>query len=218
MERNKVLTAEEQKALTPELVIRRLKEGNNRFLNEDLTVRDHSALIRDAVKGQHPMAVILSCMDSRVPVEDVFDCVAGDLFVCRVAGNVLNEDILASLEYGCKVSGAKLIVVMGHRHCGAIESAIKNVHLGNITHLLQKIHPAIEQSKNFEGEKTHTNPKYVTEVAINNVKNVVAEIGTKSALLNEMVADGSLKIVGAGYDLNNGEVVFFEGTISSEKN
>ncbi len=208
--REKVLTAEEQKALTPDMVIQRLKDGNKRFLDNNLTTRDHSSQIRDAVQGQFPKAVILSCMDSRVPVEDIFDAVIGDLFVCRVAGNVLNEDMLASLEYGCKVSGAKIIVVMGHGHCGAVESAIKEVQLGNITQLLAKVKPAIEESKNFTGEKKYTNEDYVNEVVINNAKIVVKEIMKKSPILKEMVDKGELKVVSAAYDLKNGEVTFFE--------
>jgi carbonic anhydrase len=207
--RDKIITAEEQKALSPDMVIQRLKDGNKRFLENDLTERDHSSLVRDGIQGQFPMAVILSCMDSRVPVEDVFDCTTGDIFVCRVAGNVVNEDILGSLEYGCKVSGAKLIVVMGHRYCGAIKSAIKDVKLGNITQLLAKVKLAIQQSENFEGEKIYSNDKYVTQVAINNVKNVTEEIKKKSPILKEMVEKGELKIVGAGYDLNDGEIIFF---------
>jgi carbonic anhydrase len=204
-----VLTAAEQQALTPDMVIQRLKDGNKRFLDNNLTTRDHSALVRDAAGGQYPQAVVLSCMDSRVPVEDIFDNAIGDLFVCRVAGNVLNEDILASLEYGTRVSGAKLIVVMGHKNCGAIKSAIKGVQLGNITSLLEKVKPAIAASNNFAGEKNYNNDAYVTAVAINNVKNVVEEIKKKSPVLKEMAAKGELKIVGAGYNLNNGEVVFF---------
>lgn len=208
--RNKIITAEEQKALTPDMVIQRLKAGNQLFLANDLTQRDHSALVRDGIQGQFPMAVILACMDSRVPVEDVFNCATGDLFVCRVAGNVVNEDMLGSLEYGCKVSGAKLIVVMGHRYCGAIKSAIKDVKLGNITSLLAKVKQAIKQSDDFEGEKSYSNDKFVTHVAINNVKNVVEEIKRKSPILKEMVDKGDLKIVGTGYDLNNGEIIFFD--------
>ncbi len=208
--RNKVITADEQKALTPDMVLQRLKEGNQRFLANDVTQRDHSALVRDAASGQYPMAVILSCMDSRVPVEDVFDCAVGDLFVCRVAGNVLSGDMLGSLEYGCKVSGSKLIVVMGHRHCGAIQSAIKDVKLGNITSLLAKVKPAIEQMKNFEGEKLYSNSAYVSQVAIQNIKNVAEEIKKKSPILKEMIEKGELKIVSAGYNLNNGEIIFFE--------
>lgn len=207
--RNKVITAEEQKALTPDVVLQRLKDGNQRYLANDVTQRDHSALIRDAAKGQYPMATVISCMDSRIPVEDVFDCSAGDLFVCRVAGNIVNEDILGSLEYGCKVSGAKLIVVLGHRYCGAIQSAVKDVKLGNITPLLAKIKPAIELTKSFEGEKTYSNEKYVTQVAISNVKYVSEEIKRRSPLLKEMIDKGELKIVSAGYDLNNGEVTWF---------
>ncbi len=207
--RTKIMTAEEQKALTPDMVIQRLKDGNKLFLANDVTQRDHSALVSDGIKGQFPMAVILACMDSRVPVEDVFDCAAGDLFICRVAGNVVNQDILGSLEYGCKVSGAKLIVVMGHRYCGAIKSAVKDVKLGNITALLAKMKPAIKQCENFEGEKTYSNEKYLTQVAISNVKSVAKEITKKSPLLKEMVDKGELKIIGVGYDLNNGALEFF---------
>lgn len=208
--RTKIITAEEQKNLTPDMVIERLKEGNKHFLANNLTVRDHSALVTDAVQGQFPMAVILSCMDSRVSVEDVYDCAAGDLFVCRVAGNVVNDDMLGSLEYGCKVSGAKVIVVMGHRYCGAVKSAIKDVKLGNITQLLSKMKPAIAMTKNFDGEKTANNKRYETEVAINNVKYMAEQIKKKSPLLKEMVDKGELKIVAAGYDLNNGAIIFFE--------
>jgi len=207
--RDKIMTAEEQKALTPDMVIQRLKDGNKLFLANDITQRDHSSLVRDGIQGQFPMAVILACMDSRVPVEDVFNCAAGDLFICRVAGNVVNEDILGSLEYGCKVSGAKLIVVMGHRYCGAIKSAVKDVKLGNITPLLAKMKPAIKQCENFDGEKSYKNESYLTQVAICNVKYVAEEIKKKSPVLKGMIDKGELKIIGAGYDLNNGELVFF---------
>jgi len=207
--RDRVITSEEQSKLTPDLVIQRLKEGNARFIASNLTARDHSSLVRDAAKGQYPEAVILSCMDSRVPVEDIFDNSIGDLFVCRVAGNVLNQDILGSLEYGCKVSGAKVIVVMGHRYCGAVKSAIKDVKMGNITPLLAKVKPAINDLKNFAGPRGYSNEDYVTQVAIQNVINVVAEIKRKSPILKSMVDSGTLKIVSAGYDLDNGGVTFF---------
>ncbi len=131
-----VLTAEQQKALTPDAVLQGLKDGNLRFVNNNVTARDHSSLVRDASFGQYPKAVILSCLDSRIPVEDVFDKGIGDIFVARVAGNIINDDILASMEFGCKVSGAKLIVVLGHSSCGAVKAAIDNVKLGNITTLL----------------------------------------------------------------------------------
>ena len=209
MIRDKIMTAEEQKALTPDMVIQRLKDGNKLYLTNAVTERDHTALVKDGIQGQFPMAVILACMDSRVPVEDVFNCASGDLFVCRVAGNVVNEDMLGSLEYGCKVSGAKLIVVMGHRYCGAIKSAVKDVKLGNITSLLAKIKPAIMQCENFDGEKSYTNESYLTQVAIQNVKNVAKEIQIKSPILKEMIDKGQLKIIEVGYDLNNGALVFF---------
>ena len=154
---DKVLTAAEQQALTPDMVIQSLKDGNKRFMNNNLTARDHSALVRDASQGQYPKAVILSCLDSRVPVEDIFDKGIGDLFVGRVAGNFVNKDLLGSMEYGCKVSGAKLILVLGHQSCGAVKSAIDNVKLGNITAMLSKIKPAIVKSKDFAGEKTSKN-------------------------------------------------------------
>ena len=140
-------------------MLQRLKDGNNRFMNDNLTARLHSAQVRAAAKGQYPKAVILSCLDSRIPVEDVFDKGIGDLFVARVAGNIVNEDILGSMEYGCKVSEAKIIVVMGHTECGAIKSAIDNVQLGNITALLSKIKPAVDSTaivqrrKNFEEQR-----------------------------------------------------------------
>src|SRR4249919_2439137 len=151
--RDKVLTAEEQQALTPDMVIQSLKDGNKRFVNNDVTARDHSAMVRNASSGQFPKAVILSCLDSRVPVEDVFDKGIGDLFVARVAGNFANDDILGSMEYGCKVSGAKLILVLGHESCGAIKSAIDNVKLGNITAMLSKIKPAVTLSMDFKENK-----------------------------------------------------------------
>src|ERR1700761_9507744 len=137
-----VLTQAQQEKLTPDEVIDSLQKGNQEFVNDRLTIRNNAQRIREAALGQYPKAVILSCLDSRVPVEDVFHRGIGDLFVARVAGNIANEDILGSLEYGCKVSGAKLVVVLGHEYCGAIKSAIDNVKLGNITALLDKIRPA----------------------------------------------------------------------------
>ena len=136
-----VLTAEQQAALTPELVLEQLLAGNGRFVADDLTQRNHSQRVREAYAGQFPKAVILSCLDSRIPVEDVFDLGIGDLFVARVAGNFVNEDILGSMEFGCHVAGAKLIMVIGHTHCGAVQAAIDDVQLGNITPMLAKIRP-----------------------------------------------------------------------------
>jgi carbonic anhydrase len=153
-----VLTAEQQAALTPELVLEQLLAGNGRFVADDLTQRNHSQRVREAYAGQFPKAVILSCLDSRIPVEDVFDLGIGDLFVARVAGNFVNEDILGSMEFGCHVAGAKLIMVIGHTHCGAVQAAIDDVQLGNITPMLAKIRPAIEQGLSTEKRPAKTPP------------------------------------------------------------
>jgi len=204
----KVLSAEEQKALTPDMVIEALKEGNKRFVANDLTARDHSALVRDAAAGQYPKAVVLSCFDSRVPVEDIFDKGIGDLFIGRVAGNVVNDDLLGSMEYGCKVSGAKLVLVLGHESCSAVKAAIDNVELGNITALLSKIKPAIEMEKNYSGELNSKNPGFVERIAINNIKLTIEKIRTSSPVLKEMEENGEIKIVGAYYSLHSGTVTF----------
>ena len=206
--REKVLTAAEQAALRPDDIIVTLKEGNKRFRDNNLTLRDHSAMVRDASAGQYPKAVVLSCIDSRVPVEDIFDRGIGDLFVARVAGNFSNTDILGSLEFGCKVSGAKLILVLGHEACGAVKGAIDNVQLGNITPMLSNIKPAISRVKNFTGEKTSKNDAFVEAVAKENVLNTIEAIKAKSSILKEMEAKGEIKIIGAYYDLHSGEVIF----------
>jgi carbonic anhydrase len=206
--REKVLTAEEQKALTPDMVIQSLKDGNQRFMNNEITARDHSAMVRNASKGQYPKAVILSCLDSRIPVEDVFDKGIGDLFVGRVAGNFVNTDLLGSMEFGCKVSGAKVILVLGHESCGAIKAAIDNVKLGNITAMLENIKPAVVKSQDFKGDKTSSNDAFVEYVAKNNVLNTIETIRKKSPILKEMEDKGEIKIVGAYYSLKTGEVTF----------
>ncbi len=205
-----VITAEQQKALTPDTVLQSLKDGNLRFVNNNVTARDHSSLVRNASFGQFPKAVILSCLDSRIPVEDVFDKGIGDIFVARVAGNIINDDILASMEFGCKVSGAKLIVVLGHSSCGAVKAAIDNVKLGNITTLLNKIKPAVMKSQNYTGEKTSKNEGFTDLVGRNNVLNSIDIIKSKSPILKEMLEKGEIKIVGAYYDMKTGEVTFIQ--------
>ena len=205
-----VITEEQQRALTPDTVLARLKEGNRRFVNNNITARDHSSLVRDASFGQFPKAVILSCLDSRIPVEDVFDKGIGDIFVARVAGNIINDDILGSMEFGCKVSGAKLILVLGHGSCGAVKAAIDNVKLGNITAVLNKIKPAVAQSQNFMGDKSSKNAEFVDVVGKNNVLHSIELIKTKSPILREMIDKGEIKIVGAYYNMKTGEVTFFE--------
>lgn len=202
-----MLTKEEQENLTPNEVIRALQEGNLRFVNNDLTQRDHSAHVRQSVKGQYPKAVVLSCIDSRVPVEDVFDRGIGDLFVARVAGNFSNTDILGSLEYSCKVAGSKLIVVLGHEHCGAVKSAIDDVKMGNITALLEKITPSVKAVE-YEGDRTSKNQEFVHLVCEHNVERTIQDIRADSPILKEMEEQGKIKIVGALYDMDTGAVSF----------
>jgi carbonic anhydrase len=205
---SKAMTAEEQAALTPEMIIQNMKDGNARFLANDLTVRDHMSKVRSAVGGQFPMAVVLSCLDSRIPVEDVFDLGLGSVFVGRVAGNIVNEDLLGSMEFGTKVSGAKVIVVLGHKNCGAVVSAINKVELGNITAMLSKIQPAVAKSQDFAGEKVSSNVAFVDHVAKNNVLHVQETILAQSPIIAELVKAGAVKIVGAYYDMETGAVEF----------
>lgn len=206
-----VLTKAEQESLTPEEVLRELIEGNERFKNSNVTQRQHSEEIRKVVTGgQFPKAIVLSCLDSRVPVEDVFDQGLGDVFVGRVAGNFANTDLIGSMEFACKVAGAKLIFVMGHQHCGAIKGAIDDVHLGNITSMLANIKPAVEMSQNFEGEKTSKNDAFVKTVNKNNIRNTISQIRAKSEILKEMESKGQIKIVGAYYSLLTGKLEFVE--------
>ncbi|AYO57352.1 carbonic anhydrase [Chryseobacterium sp. 6424] len=205
---NHVMTKEQQAALTPDAVVQDFIEGNKRFHSGVKTVRDHSEQIRKAVPGQFPKAVVLSCLDSRVPVEDVFDQGLGDIFVGRVAGNFVNEDLLGSMEFACKVAGAKLILVMGHQHCGAVKGAIDDVKLGNITAMLAKIKPAVQMSQDFAGEKTSKNDEFVEHVSENNVKYAMQQIREKSPILKEMENKGEIKIVGAFYRLTDGTLEF----------
>ncbi|SIQ06690.1 carbonic anhydrase family protein [Chryseobacterium sp. RU33C] len=203
-----VMTKEQQAALTPDEVLADFIEGNKRFQTGTTTLRDHSLQARKSAPGQFPKAVILSCLDSRVPVEDVFDQGLGDIFVGRVAGNFVNEDLLGSMEFACKVAGAKLILVMGHQHCGAVKGAIDNVQLGNITAMLSKIKPAVEMSRDFTGSKTSKNDEFVKLVSENNVKYAIEQIREKSPILKEMEDKGEIKIVGAFYRLTDGTLEF----------
>jgi carbonic anhydrase len=205
-----VTTAEEQASLTPDEVLQQFKDGNKRFRSGKVTRRNHREQVRQSAPGQFPKAMVLSCLDSRVPVEDVFDQGIGDVFVGRVAGNFVNEDLLGSMELACKVAGAKLILVLGHQHCGAIRGAIDDVKLGNLTTLLAKIKPAVTLSQDFEGEKTSKNPLFVKHVATNNVRLALQNIRTHSPILKEMEDKGEIKIVGAFYRLTDGTLEFIE--------
>jgi carbonic anhydrase len=206
----KVTTAEEQRALSPDTILQRLKEGNKRFTKNNITARDHSKMVRATASGQYPKSVVLSCLDSRIPVEDVFDKGIGDMFVARNAGNIVNEDVLGSMEFACKVSGAKLILVMGHSSCGAIKSAIDDVQMGNITAMLAKIKPAVKMSANFNGAKTSENQQFTDEVGKNNVRNTIENIIQNSSILREMIDKKEIRIAGAYYDIKTGVVTFLE--------
>lgn len=206
---NTVLTAEEQAALTPDMVIESFKEGNGRFMSNDLTARDHSAQVRESTSAQFPKAIVLSCVDSRVPVEDVFDRGIGDVFVARVAGNFVNEDILGSMEFACKVSGSKLILVMGHEHCGAVKAAVDNVELGNITPMLAKIKPAVALVE-YDGDRSSKNEEFVHMACESNVRYTMDQIRANSPILKEMEDNGEIKIVGAVYDMDSGMVDFLK--------
>lgn len=202
---NTLLTKEERDALTPDEVLEFLLAGNERYTDNNLTVRDHTTRIRQSVLGQYPKAMVLSCVDSRVPVEDVFDRGIGDLFVGRVAGNFVNEDLLGSMEFACKVSGAKLILVLGHEQCGAVKAAIDNVELGNITPMLTKIKPAVAMT-DYDGERTSSNIEFVKKVGDSNILNTIEQIRKNSPILKEMEDKGEIKIVGAVYSLQTGKV------------
>jgi carbonic anhydrase len=205
-----ILTKEQQDKLTPDQVIAELMKGNEEYVNDRLTIRNTSARIREASLGQYPKAVILSCLDSRVPVEDVFHEGIGDLFVTRVAGNIINEDILGSMEYGCKVSGSKLILVLGHEYCGAIKSAIDGVKLGNITALLTKIQPAVRHvADSLKSTVSSKDAASVELVCYENVRMAIAGIRKSSPILREMEQKGEIKIIGAVYDMRTGKVDFF---------
>lgn len=206
----RVLTAEEQQSLSPTDVLESLREGNKRFATGTMTLRDHSKQIRAAVSGQYPKAIILSCIDSRVPVEDVFDKGIGDLFVARVAGNIVNEDILGSMEFSCRVAGAKLVLVIGHKYCGAVKGAIDKVQLGNLTKLLNKIAPALQSCTHYTKEKTSQNPEFLDLVIKANVKITLNHIRERSDILKEMEQKGEIMIAGAYYDMDTGVVTFFE--------
>jgi carbonic anhydrase len=206
-----VLTKAEQDQLSPDQVLLEFKEGNQRFKSGNVTQREHSEEIRKvATGGQHPKAMVLSCVDSRVPVEDIFDQGIGDVFVGRVAGNFVNTDLLGSMEFACKVAGAKLVLVMGHQHCGAIKGAIDDVKLGNLTSMLENIKPAVVMSKDFKGEKSSANEAYVKFVNKNNVLNTINQIRAKSEILRTMETKGEIKIVGAYYSLLTGQLEFVE--------
>jgi carbonic anhydrase len=198
----KTQTKETQQNITPKIALDILKSGNDRFVQNLRSMRNLQDQVITTSEGQYPFAVILSCIDSRVPAEMVFDQGIGDVFSVRVAGNVVNEDVLGSIEYGCKVVGSKIVMVLGHTKCGAVTAACKHVELGNITALLDKIHPAVKQVNK------DVTPESIQETAIVNVQLSIDRIKKESPILAEMENNGEIKIIGASYDVSNGVVTF----------
>lgn len=189
-------------------LIQRLKDGNARFIAKNMTGHNYMEQVAATASGQKPFAAVLGCIDSRVPAEIVFDQGIGDIFNARVAGNFVNDDILGSLEFACKVAGSKLIVVLGHTSCGAVKGACDNVELGKLTGMLANIKPAINAVTGNHSDRSSTNAAYVQEVADNNVNLTVKAITERSAVLNEMADNGEITIVGAMYDVASGKVTF----------
>lgn len=209
----KTLTKEMQQALTPLIAIEILKKGNERFQNNLKANRNLLQQINETSDGQHPFAVILSCIDSRTSAELIFDQGLGDIFSVRIAGNIINEDILGSMEFACKVAGAKIIVVLGHTKCGAIKGACDHVEMGNLTALLTKIRPAVEDENTVVKERNSGNNDFVDKVAGINVKRTVDAIMERSPILNEMINSGAVGIFGGMHDISTGSVEFFPSTI-----
>jgi carbonic anhydrase len=206
----RTLTRELRDALTPQMAIEVLRKGNERFINNLKANRNLLQQVNETSEGQHPMAVVLSCIDSRTSAELIFDQGLGDIFSCRVAGNVLNDDILGSMEFACKVAGAKAIVVLGHTRCGAVKGACDGVKLGNLTSLLHKIEGAIALETETIGDRTSANETFVERVAELNVMLVKSQIMQRSPLLAQMVRDAEIAIVGGMYDVESGGVEFYD--------
>ena len=205
----KTHNAESQKSLSIEDALNLLREGNKRFISHELIHRDFKVQRRETAEGQFPYAVILGCIDSRLPTEIIFDQGIGDVFNVRIAGNVLSENVLGSLEYACKVAGAKLILVLGHTSCGAVKGACDHVEMGNLTGLLKKIEPAMNLVKTPVGvARNSSNTDFVNRVARENVKQSMEGIRKESPILNEMISHEKIGLYGAMYDVQSGKVEF----------
>ncbi len=215
-------TKETQASLTPRMALEVLQEGNGRFIKNLKAQRDLLGQVNDTREGQWPFATILSCIDSRTSAELIFDQGLGDVFSIRIAGNIVNTDILGSMEFACKVAGSKLIVVLGHTKCGAVKGACDHVEMGNLTELLSKLQPAVySESETTAADKRNSkNGKFVENVATLNVKRSVKNIIERSFILEEMLDKGEIGIVGAMYNIDTGKVEFYKDVsyIKDEKN
>ena len=206
----RTLTKEMQTELTPEKSIELLREGNKRFVNNLKINRNLLQQVNETSDGQHPFAFILSCIDSRTSAELIFDQGLGDIFSCRIAGNILNEDILGSMEFGCQVAGSKVVVVLGHSKCGAIKGACDGVKLGNLTTLLDKVKPAIDAEVETKEDRTAGNSKFVENVAALNVRKTLLQITSQSQVIHQLVKDGQIALIGAMYNVETGVVEFYD--------
>ncbi len=204
-------TPDTQSLITPQMALEMLKKGNERFLKNNRLSREYDKQIAATAKGQYPFAIILSCIDSRVPTEILFDQGIGDIFNACVAGNFVNEDILGSMEFACKLAGVKLVVVMGHTACGAVKGACDSAQLGNLTQLLEKIKPAVDATGTEPGEdRSSANADFVDRVAVNNVELTIENLHSQSPVLHELYGQGAIDIVPAMYDVGSGKVEFWE--------
>ena len=205
-------TPESQSKMTPETSLHSLKEGNLRFQNNVRLSRNLTEQVKETASGQYPYATVLSCIDSRVSSELIFDQGMGDLFSVRIAGNFSNEDILGSMEFACKLAGTKLVVVLGHTACGAVKGACDHARLGNLTALINKIEPAVEAVTEPKDEslRNSKNIDFVNNVAEMNVQMTIENIRSQSPVLAEMEDNNEIKIIGGMYDISNGKVTFFD--------
>ena len=208
----KTLNKDTQSGMTPDAALERLMEGNQRFRERRMAIRDLTRQVEETSTGQFPSAVVLTCIDSRTPPELLFDQGLGDVFSVRVAGNIINEDVLGSMEFACKLAGSKLVLVLGHTHCGAIKGACDGARLGNLTALVQKLEPVVEKARGAwtDGEATSGNPRFVHSVAVDNVAAVIGQINERSDTLRELAESGAIRIVGGVYDVESGGIQLLE--------
>lgn len=208
----KAQTKETQAAISPHSALQLLKDGNQRFVKQNMASRNLSEQVQDTSSGQYPFATVLHCIDSRVSAELIFDQGIGDVFSIRIAGNFVNEDILGSMEFACKLAGTKILVVLGHTSCGAVKGACDHARLGNLTTLINKLEPAVDAVKEptDQSQRNSSNLGFVDAVAKKNVEMTIDNIRSKSPILKEMEANGEINIIGGMYDISNGKVTFYE--------
>jgi carbonic anhydrase len=206
----KTLTKEMQNSISPKMALEILKEGNKRFVNNLKANRNLLQQANETSDGQHPFAIILSCIDSRTSAELIFDQGLGDIFSVRIAGNIINEDILGSMEFATKLAGSKIVVVLGHSKCGAVKGACDHAEMGNLTALLSKIQPAVYDEKTETDNRNSSNSVFVEKVSEINVKRTVQGIKERSPILKEMIEKGEIELIGGMHDISTGEVTFYE--------